>query len=251
MNIVLVTDEEIREGQVALDDHRAAHIRRVLRASVGDRVLIGVINGRRGSGIITEIGKGTSTQVCLRVDLDQEPVPPPDIDIILALPRPIMLRRILTQVAAMGIGTLFITHANRVEKSFWDSGLFDDQGYVDFLRQGLEQAIDTRMPEVQTFRRFRPFVEDFLPQVTDGYQGMIIAHPYGGAHLVDCLPPAPGRVLLAVGPEGGWVDFEVEKFTSLRFCACSFGERILKVDTAVVALHAGISAIRETRRQGR
>lgn len=248
MNIVLVTEEEIREGQVALDDHRAAHIRKVLRASVGDRVRIGVINGRRGSGTITAVGKGASAPVCLRVDLDQEPAPLPEIDIILALPRPIMLRRILTQVAAMGIGTLFITHANRVEKSFWDSGLFDDQGYLEYLRQGIEQAVDTRMPEVQIFRRFRPFVEDFLPQATDGYQGMIIAHPYGGAHLVDCLPLGPGRVLLAVGPEGGWVDFEVEKFASLGFCACSFGERILKVDTAVVALHAGISAIRETQR---
>lgn len=251
MNIVLVTEEEIREGQVALADHRAAHIRKVLRASVGDRVRIGVINGRKGSGIITAIGKGTSAPVCLLVDLDQEPAPPPEIDIILALPRPIMLRRILSQVAAMGIGTLFITHANRVEKSFWDSGLFDDQGHLEFLRQGLEQAVDTRMPRVQIFRRFKPFAEDYLPQVTGGYHSLIIAHPYGGAHLVDCLSPGPGRVLLAVGPEGGWVDFEVEKFTALGFCACSFGERILKVDTAVVALHAGISAIRETQRQGR
>jgi RsmE family RNA methyltransferase len=251
MNIVLITEGEIRDREVALADHRAAHIRKVLRASVGDRVRIGVINGRKGSGTITAIGKGGSAPVCLLVDLDREPPPLPEIDIILALPRPIMLRRILTQIAAMGIGTLFITHANRVEKSFWDSGLFDDKGYLEYLRQGLEQAGDTRMPEVQIFRRFRPFVEDFLPQTTDGYQSLIIAHPYGGAHLVDCLSPDPGRVLLAVGPEGGWVDFEVEKFTSLGFCRCSFGERILKVDTAVVALHAGISAIRQMQRQGR
>ena len=251
MNIVLVTEEEVREGQVTLTDHRAAHIRKVLRVSVGDRVRLGVINGRRGSGIITAIGKGASSPVRLLVDLGEEAGPPPEIDIILALPRPIMLRRILTQVAAMGIGTLFITHANRVEKSFWDSGLFDDQGYLEFLRQGLEQAVDTRMPEVRIFRRFKPFAEDFLPQITASYQSRITAHPYGDARLADCLFPGPGRVLLAIGPEGGWVDFEVEKFASLGFCVCTLGKRILKVDTAVVALHAGISAIREMQGQRR
>ena len=251
MNIILITEDEICGGQVSIADHRATHIRKVLRAAVGDRLRIGVINGLMGSGTITAIGKGRATPVCLEVNLDQQPAPLPEIDIILALPRPIMLRRILSQVAALGIGTLFITHASRVEKSFWESGLFDDLGYVEYLRQGIEQAVDTRMPEIRLFRKFKPFVEDYLPQITSSYQSRIIAHPYGCRRLADCFSSGSGRVLLAVGPEGGWVDFEVEKFTSLGFWACSIGERILKVDTAVVALHAGISAIREMRRSNR
>lgn len=157
-----------------------------------------------------------------------------------------MLRRILSQVAALGIGTLFLIHANRVEKSFWESGLFDGEGCEELLRQGLEQAVDTRMPGVRVFRRFKPFVEDVLPLMVDSYRFKLLAHPYNGVALADCLPPGTGRVLLAVGPEGGWVDYEVEKFRDLGFCTCSLGERILKVDTAVVALHSAVSALRAT-----
>jgi RsmE family RNA methyltransferase len=203
-----------------------------------------VINGLRGTGLVISIGKGASGEVRLQVNLDQEPAPPAEIDIILALPRPIMLRRILCQIAALGVGRLFVIHANRVEKSFWDSGLFAGEACAELLRQGLEQAVDTRMPAVQVFRRFKPFVEDVLPLIIDSYRFRLIAHPYGGKDLADCLSPEAGRVLLAVGPEGGWVDYELEKFRAMGFCTCSLGERILKVDTAVVALHSAISAVR-------
>ncbi len=244
MNILLIRAIEIADGEVTLSDHRAAHIRKVLRAEIGDRIRVGVINGARGEGIVTAIGRCAGGEVRLQLNLDQEPASPPEIDIILALPRPIMLRRILSQAAAIGVGSLFIIHANRVEKSFWDSGLFDGEACDDLLRQGLEQAVDTRMPDVQVFRRFKPFVEDILPEMIDSYRFRLLAHPYGGKGVADCLAAGAGRVLLAVGPEGGWVDYEVEKFNNLGFCTCSFGERILKVDTAVVALHSAISAIR-------
>ena len=49
---------------------------------------------------------------------------------------------------------------------------------------------------------------------------------------------------MAVGPEGGWVDYEVQKFREQGFVCCTIGERILKVDTAIIALHASITALR-------
>jgi RsmE family RNA methyltransferase len=245
MNIILVEQQEIDRGRVVLDDRRAVHIHKVLRAKVGDRVRVGVINGPIGSGLVASVVKGRPTRVELVVELGEIPTHQPEIDIILALPRPIMLRRILGQVAALGIGTLFIIQANRVEKSFWDSGILDEREYLEHLRHGLEQAVDTRLPQVRIFKRFKPFVEDVLPLVKDHYRFRILAHPYGTATLAGYLGPGPGRIVVAVGPEGGWVDFEVEQFAAQGFRSCSLGERILKVDTAVVALHARISAIRE------
>jgi len=245
MNIILVEEQEIHGGRVVLDDRRAVHIQKVLKATVGDRVRVGVVNGPIGSGKVASVVKGRPTRVELVVDLGELPTHQPEIDIILALPRPIMLRRILGQVAALGIGTLFIVQANRVEKSFWDSGLLEEREYLEHLRHGLEQAVDTRLPQVRIFRKFKPFVEDVLPLVKDHYRFRILAHPYGTATLAGYLGPGEGRIVVAVGPEGGWVDFEVERFEAQGFRSCSLGERILKVDTAVVALHARISAIRE------
>ncbi|MGW8158494.1 MAG: 16S rRNA (uracil(1498)-N(3))-methyltransferase [Desulfoprunum sp.] len=245
MNIILLEEREIHGGRVVLDDRRAVHIQKVLRATVGDRVRVGLVNGPMGSGVLTAVVKGRPTRVELVVELSEHPAHQPELDIILALPRPIMLRRILGQVAALGIGTLFIIQANRVEKSFWDSSLLEQHEYLEHLRHGLEQAVDTRLPQVQIFKRFKPFAEDFLPRIKDDYRFRILAHPYGTSTLAGYLGPGPGRILLAVGPEGGWVDFEVDRFEAQGFCCCSMGERILKVDTAVVALHARVSAIRE------
>jgi len=245
MNIILVEEQEIHGGRVVLDDRRAVHIHKVLRATVGDRVRVGLVNGPMGSGTLTSVVTGRPPRVELTVELSEHPADRPEIDIILALPRPIMLRRILSQVAALGIGTLFVIQANRVEKSFWDSSLVEEHEYLEHLRHGLEQAVDTRLPHVRIFKKFKPFAEDFLPQVKGDYRFRILAHPYGTSTLAGYLEPGPGRILLAVGPEGGWVDFEVERFAAQGFRCCSIGERILKVDTAVVALHARISAIRE------
>jgi RsmE family RNA methyltransferase len=245
MNIILAEAGEVDNRRLTLGDHRAKHIVKVLRAEVGDRVRVGLVNGDMGSGIVTEMRKKYPFSVVLDLELDDPMRPQPSIDLILALPRPIMLRRILSQVTALGVGTIHLINANRVEKSFWEAGILTPEEYNIHLLHGLEQAVDTRLPTVTLHHQFRPFIEDFLPSLINDYHSLILAHPKGNRTLGGVIDSRNGRIALAVGPEGGWVDFEVEKFLGLGFACCTFGERILKVDTAVIALHAAISALRQ------
>jgi len=245
MNILLAEAEEIVDGRLILTDRRADHIVKVLRAAVGDAVRVGVINGSKGSGVIEAIQPRHPRSIRLRISLQETPQIVPPIDLILALARPIMMRRILSQATALGVGRFYCIHANRVEKSFWEASLLEQGGYGEHLQQGLEQAVDTRMPEVYFYRRFKPFIEDFLPTIAGKYDRKIIAHPGGNQTLGQVMKGVNGRVLLAIGPEGGWVEYEIEKFQEAGFVNCSLGERILKVDTAVVALHARISQLLE------
>lgn len=245
MNILLAEQKEIVNRRITLTDHRATHIIKVLRAGVGDTVRIGVIDGQRGAAVIEAMRVQHPRSVVLKVDLHEMVHAPPRIDLILALARPIMMRRILSQATTLGVGRFFVIHANRVEKSFWEASLLEEERYREQLRQGLEQAIDTRMPKVSLYRRFKPFVEDFLPTIAGDYSHRLVAHPGGTHTLQEGLAGEHDRILLAVGPEGGWVDYEVQKFTEAGFASCTLGERILKVDTAVVALHARISQIME------
>lgn len=240
MNILLAEEEEIRDNRLIVSDHRADHIVKVLRSAVGDTVRVGIVDGAKGTGVIEAIIAKHPRSVSLRLTLSEPVGPLPPIDLILALARPIMMRRILSQATALGVGRIYCIHANRVEKSFWEASLLEQQSYADHLRQGLEQAVDTRMPEVTFSRRFKPFVEDFLPTITESYGQRIIAHPSGVSSLQRALSGVAGRVLLAIGPEGGWVDYELEKFGEAGFVSCTMGARILKVDTAVVALHARV-----------
>ena len=245
MNIILVAAEEVNRDMVILTDHRAEHIIKVLRSGQGDSVRIGVRNGRKGTGRILSLTDRAPWRVDLVVDLNEPQAPRPPIDLLLALPRPIMLKRIFSQAAALGFGSITLINAKRVERSFWEAGLLHEASYRGHLLQGLEQAVDTRLPEVRYFTRFKPFVEDILPGMMQEYSHCLLAHPVGNRTLKEVLVGVPGRILVAVGPEGGWVDYEVGRFRDQGFSAFSLGDRILKVDTAVISLHGRVSALLE------
>jgi 16S rRNA (uracil1498-N3)-methyltransferase len=245
MNIILIAAEEVIDDRVVLADHRAQHIVKVLRSNPEDTVRVGIINGRKGTGRILNISDGRPFRVELALDLREEAAPRPKIDLLLALPRPIMLKRIFSQAAALGFGSIILINANRVEKSFWEATLLSGESTRTHLLHGLEQAVDTRLPEVRTFSRFKPFVEDMLPGMMRDYSHCLLAHPVGVRTLKEVLTGSRDRILLAVGPEGGWVDYEVKRFLEKGFSAFTMGERILKVDTAVISLHGRVSALLE------
>jgi len=144
----------------------------------------------------------------------------------------------------MGINHIYLINASRVEKSFFNSSLLITDNYQKRLLNGLEQAGDTTLPQISIHSRFRPFIEDLVPELTHKWQTRLIAHPRSEKSMVTALP-LKGRTVLAIGPEGGWVDFELGKFRELNFTSFSMGPRILKVDTAVTALLAQLELLRQ------
>ena len=247
MNVILIDVKEIGENdQVVLQDRRSDHIIKVLHGKCGDRVRIGIINGPLGSGRIIEITPGEKKgRVVLTISAAGSVPEQLKQDLILALPRPIMLKKILAQSSSMGVARIFLINANRVEKSFFNASLLTETNYRPYLLQGLEQAVATRVPEVSIHKRFRPFVEDVLPGIIDDYSQCIVAHPgTPSLHRID-LTAVSGRVLLAICPEGGWLEFEIDKFREQGFSAIGLGERILRVDTAVVSLLAQLSLLQQ------
>lgn len=246
MNLILIDERELAGNSVQLEDRRAEHIVKVLRSDVGETVRVGIVNGAVGCGTVLKIKKKYPFSVQLALVFpDDVQVSTPPIDLILALPRPIMLRRILSQSAALGVGRIFLINARRVEKSFWEATSLEPESIRENLLAGLEQAVDTRLPEVTTHNRFKPFIEDVFPLMSKQYSIKVLGHPGGETRLDQVIDPGYKRVALAIGPEGGWIDYEVEKFCEQGFINCTVGRRILKVDTAVIAIHARISALLE------
>ncbi len=244
MNIILLDKAEIQEDNtVFLEGERAEHLVKVLRVTNGDMVRVGEVCGLLGLGTVFSVKRKFPFAVELHIDLTTLPPPQPRLDIILALPRPIMLKRIFSQATALGIGRFFLINSKRVEKSFWKSNLLRPEEYTVHLRKGLEQAaVDTRLPEVFLYSRFKSFMEDFSRRRAE-YQHAVVAHP-DGVHLLSTgISEVSGRIVFAIGPEGGWLDDEVEEFIKQQFYTCSMGERILKVDTAVTAMHAQLSLL--------
>ncbi len=246
MNLILISMNEVdSNGFITLQDRRSEHIINILQANVGDILKVGIINGAFGKAEVSELIQGQPGKVVLQKFSAVKSVKIPLIDLILAMPRPIMLKRILGQAVTLGVGRIFLINANRVEKSFFNASLLKKEKYMPVILQGLEQAMDTRVPEITIHKRFRPFVEDTVPEISDEYSMSIVAHPEASCHLTDIMKNAgDGRILLALGPEGGWVDFEIDKFKEQGFHICNIGSRILRVDTSVTALLAQVEILR-------
>jgi 16S rRNA (uracil1498-N3)-methyltransferase len=235
MNLLLFESNEIRaDDTIVFSDRRSEHVIRILGCKPGDTVRAGMINGPVGTGKIVSI---QNTEVVLQFTAESREPDQPAVDLIMGLVRPIMLKKILAQTASLGVGRIFLINANRVEKSFFGASLLKDEKYRIYLIEGLEQAKDTHLPQVSIHERFRPFVEDFVPTVASTYSRMLVAHPEASESLKQVVgTETSGRTLLAVGPEGGWVDFEIEKFIEQAFVPLNMGSRVLRTDTAIVAL---------------
>ena len=224
MNLLLLRDEDFApDGTARLRGRRLRHAQDVLRAVTGDTLRVGRLHGLLGTATVLA---SSDAELVLLPALTDEPPPRPGIDLILALPRPKALRKVLPAVASLGVGRLVLVNAARVEKSFFQSGVLAE--LEERLCEGLEQARDTRPPEVLIRDRLKPFVEDELDALLPSRE-RLLAHP-GGTRTVG---PAGGPCVLAVGPEGGWVPFEVELFAQRGFAAVSAGPRILRVEVAV------------------
>jgi len=240
VNLILLEAEEVgSDGRVRLTGVRARHVTSVLRAAAGDELRVGVIDGPIGIGRVSSQDGGA---VSLECRFDETAPGRPPVDLLLALPRPKVMQRLWAQLAALGVGRIILTNAARVERDYFDTHVLTAACYRPLLVEGLQQARDTRLPAVSIHRRFRPLVEDELDSLSDA--GLrLAAQPGGTRSIAQTLSPGlspgrPRRVLLAVGPEGGWNDFELRLLEAHGFAAISFGARTLRTDTATVALLA-------------
>ena len=240
MNLILVAPSDIVTPRSAdtpflkvriTDQRRLRHLHDVHRAQVGDRFSMGVLNGGMGRGTLIALD---SHEACFELTLDTLPPAPLPLHLILALPRPRMLARTLENITALGVKHVTLLNTRRVEKSYWQSPELAREKIDQHLWLGLEQTRDTRWPTIQLEPLFKPFVEDRLPTLLDGKQGLI-AHPHTEQECPRGLPMDTPTVM-AIGPEGGFIPYEVEQLTAAGLAPVHIGPRILRVETAVVAL---------------
>nr|WP_272889340.1 16S rRNA (uracil(1498)-N(3))-methyltransferase [Stutzerimonas stutzeri] len=229
--LLLEAADFVAANRVILRDRRLKHIQDVHRAETGASLRVGLLGGEMGQGRLLRLD---ADEAELEVALNQPPPSKLPITLLLALPRPKMLRRVLQTVACMGVPRLVLLNSYRVEKSFWQTPFLEPEAIREQLLLGLEQARDTVLPEVSIEKRFKPFVEDRLPQIAVGTCGLV-GHP---GDYPDCPRAISDSVTLAIGPEGGWIPYEVDKFTEAGLQPVQMGERILRVETAVSALLA-------------
>jgi 16S rRNA (uracil1498-N3)-methyltransferase len=228
------------------DPTQVTHVKEILKSKVGDSLTIGEIGGYIGKATIAQIN---NNEVLLSdVTLDKKPPAKLDLTVILALPRPKVLRRLIMDMTSLGVNKLIIVNSYRSQKSYWQSPLLNR--IDEFVFEGLQQAIDTVPMVVELQKYFKPFVEDDFPALLvdkNGHQeksNAVIAHPYATQSWKTYLNVAKCKTtnednmpkVLCIGAEGGWIDYEVDLLCLHGCTAVSLGERILRTETVVNVL---------------
>jgi 16S rRNA (uracil1498-N3)-methyltransferase len=240
MNLLLLDERDLDgSNRVTLSDSRADHLLNVLRVAPGQIVRVGRLDGPLGIATVESAAGG---RVTIRAAFEADAPARPRVDLLLAVPRPKVMRRLWAQLAALGVGQIILTNAERVERQYFDTHVLAESCYRPLLVEGLQQAGDTRLPSVSIHRQFKVLVEDHL----DGLFGdgvRLVADPRATASIASAAGGQPGtRILLAIGPEGGWNAFELALLQSHGFRSVGLGPRTLRVDTACTALLAIVHA---------
>jgi 16S rRNA (uracil1498-N3)-methyltransferase len=228
MNSILVLAPE--PGEVVRLNARASHhVLHVLGKGVGDTVVVGLLHGPVAPVTIRAIEDGL-----VAVDRPRGPTPPvTPVELILALPRPKVMKRLWAPIASLGVERITVIGGDKVEASYFTSHAIEPDEVRMRLIEGLEQVRDTRLPEVFVEPSFDRFARAFLPTWPTSVR--LFADPAGERRVTDLVRPGD-TVSLAVGPEGGWTDRERETFLAHGFTLVSLGPRTLRTDTAVIAL---------------
>jgi len=229
--VLLAADDFVGEARVRLTGRRLAHVRGVHRAAPGDQLLVGLEGGQVGKGLVVRLDDDALE---LDVALDAAPPAKLPLTLVLALPRPKVLNRVIAAATSLGVARIYLINAWRVEKAYWSSPRLAPANLREQRVLGLEQAKDTVLPELELRRLFVPFVRDELPAIVAGGTALV-AHPVAATDAPRA-PVAPLPLTLAVGPEGGFIAAEVESLRQVGFAPVSLGPRVLRVETAVATL---------------
>ena len=229
MNLILLfPDDFVEADRVRLTGRRLEHVTSIHRAAVGDALVVGVAGGGIGTGEVTHLGDALE----MRVRIERDPPQPVPATLILALPRPKVLNRVIAGATSLGVKRIVLINAWRVEKSYWKSPRLSEENLLAQRVLGLEQARDTILPTIELRRLFRPFVEDELPSIAAGTLALV---PHPGA-AAECPRDVQRPVTIAIGPEGGFIAEEIASLERVGFTPVSLGARILRVETAVAAV---------------
>ncbi|QOD13390.1 16S rRNA (uracil(1498)-N(3))-methyltransferase [Psychrobacter sp. 28M-43] len=234
MNCILLPTKNLSADAAKIDAlSQVSHVTKVLGAKIGDTLKIGQIGGNLGSAVIEDI---TAASIQLsNVQLNTVPPAKLDLTVILALPRPKVLRRLIMDMTALGVRDIILINSYRTQKSYWQSPMLER--IDEFVLEGLQQSIDTIVPSITLQKRFKPFVEDSLASLMSN--PAIVAHPYSQQSFSEFLQQQPSRELpsiVCIGAEGGWIDYEIELLSAQGCTPVHIGSRILRTEAAVNAI---------------
>lgn len=238
MNICLFSPEEIL-NPLDIQDERAQHILKILHKKEGECFSAGIIGGQAGTAVIKKIDveekkssdgkktfKGGKIYFDFKPESDGKKLYP--LKMIIGFPRPIQLKRLLRDMASLGVQEVHLTGTELGEKSYLKSDLATKGEAEKFLLDGSVQAGSTQIPKLFIHQTLKNCLEQI------DLEGKLLAldNIEPSQSLSCALKEKPQKAVAAIGSERGWTNYERQLFRQNGFELLSMGKRILRTETA-------------------
>jgi 16S rRNA (uracil1498-N3)-methyltransferase len=220
--------DEVSANRGALIGTHAAHLIRVLRARIGqefDIVADGVV--RRGR-VVTIVDNRVEFELGEHVPAEPAAV---QLTLLLAIFKFDRMEWAIEKCTELGVSRIVPIIARRTESHLASASVKRVERWRRIALQAAEQARRASPPEIADPIK--------LPEaITLGAElKVVLSEAEEQCQLRDIAQPS-GEVLLAVGPEGGWTEDELETFQKQGWLSVSLGPTILRAETAAIAAAA-------------
>lgn len=238
MNICLFSSEEINKP-LSIKDERGEHIIKVLHKKEGETFTAGIIGGKAGIATITSI----SDSITFNFEPLSDGKKLNPLKMIIGFPRPIQLKRLLRDIAGLGVCEVHLTGTELGEKSYMQSTLVEKGSAYKMLLDGTVQAGSTHVPELFLHKNLKECLDSFVSEDIKLALDNINPTCSLTQAMRNCAD-REGEVLAAIGSERGWTDKERKMLEDYGFIRCGMGERILRTETAATVAGSIILAER-------
>jgi 16S rRNA (uracil1498-N3)-methyltransferase len=213
-----------------LGDH-ADHLSRVLRAEIGQQYDIATPAGVR-LGRIVSVKEGC-VDFLLSDFLPNQKVITPEITLALAIFKFDRMEWAIEKCTELGVTKIIPFIAARTEKHLAQAAQKRAERWRRLATQASEQSRRSTPPEVADPTKFDQLIT--ADPSKDAPVRIVLAESETALSLASSLTQAHGRIILAIGPEGGWIPGELDKFTQSGWKSATLGPTILRAETAAMA----------------
>lgn len=245
-SLVVLPSEISNSGQAMLVGERSHYAFDTHGVRVGQSIKVAVLGGMRGTGFVSH---ASSDGVVIDLSLTLPPRAPVPVTLLVGVSRPQTVKKVLQSAVMFGVAALHFVRSELGEKSYLQSRALDgDEIQVESIK-ALEQVWDSRVPEISIHRSFSYVIDRVVPQLGEHYSNRlekILAHPGGALFGVSDQGRIRGaHTVVAIGPERGWSPGEVSRFREVGFEVRSLGERVVRVEHAIVFTLGALALLRE------
>ena len=226
--------EQFEDGIAIIEGETAQHLGRVLRAREGQ--LYELSDGEKvWLGRITKVARD-AVEFALEEQLEAHR-PTLDVTLLLAIVKFDSFEWAIEKATELGIGTIVPLAAARSDNALLHAAEKRSARWKKILAESSQQSRRLRIPLLNAPTR----TEDAFSNIHDGLKLLLSERP-GAPPMRNLLAgQRAAKATIAIGPEGGWTDNELELAAKGGFQQVSLGRLILRTETAVVAALASLN----------